>query len=124
LDVFTWLILILAALVTSIVSGFLGMAGGISLLTVMTAVLPPPLVVPLHGVVQLASNATRTAVYMPHVRWKIFGIFIAPLAVGMVCATTVWSGDKLTLFKPGIGLFVLAFLAYRQRAPKTQNLPM
>ena len=124
MDVFTWLILIVAALITSIISGFLGMAGGISLLSVMTAVLPAPMVVPLHGVVQLASNATRTAVYIPHVRWKIFGIFIGPLVIGMLCATAVWSGDKLTLFKPGIGIFVLTFLAYRRRGPKARNLPM
>ena len=42
-----------AALITSMISAVLGMAGGITLLGVMTALLPPAQVVPLHGVVQL-----------------------------------------------------------------------
>ena len=48
---------VVAALVTSIISGILGMAGGITLLGVMVALIPAGLVVPLHGVVQLGSNA-------------------------------------------------------------------
>ena len=52
----TVLILVIASFATATVSAILGMAGGVTLLGVMTALLPAPIVVPLHGVVQLASN--------------------------------------------------------------------
>lgn len=117
-------ILIPAALITSTVSGFLGMAGGISLLAVMTAVLPAAQVVPIHGAVQLASNFTRTLVYIRHVYWKIFFVYAVPVACGVAAAASLWSGDKLAWFKPGIGAFILLFLVWRRCKPTLRNVPL
>ncbi len=117
-------ILIPAAFITSTVSGFLGMAGGISLLAVMTAVLPAAHVVPIHGAVQLASNFTRTLVYIRHVYWKIFFVYAVPVTFGVAAAASVWAGDKLAWFKPGIGVFILIFLIWRRFKPKLRNVPL
>ena len=51
-------ILCITALASSTLSAIAGMGGGTTLLGVMTAVLPAPIVVPIHGVVQIASKAT------------------------------------------------------------------
>ena len=64
----TMIVLVVACVVTATISGILGMAGGVTLLGVMTALLPAPVVVPLHGIVQLASNWTRTWAFRRHVR--------------------------------------------------------
>ena len=59
LELTTVIVLVVACFITATISGILGMAGGVTLLGVMTALLPAPTVVPLHGIVQLASNWTR-----------------------------------------------------------------
>lgn len=117
------LILTLAALLTAIISGIVGMAGGVTLLGVMSALLPPAQVVPLHGVAQLASNFTRTLVFLKHVVWRIFLVYALPMVAGVYGATLIWSGEKLGWFKPVIGVFILAFLIWRRLNIKFRNIP-
>lgn len=118
------LILILAALITAAISAVIGMAGGIALLGVMSALLVPAQVVPLHGIVQLTSNFTRTIVFLRHVIWRIFLTYAAPVTLGVWAATQIWSGDKLGWFKPVIGIFILSFLLWRRFSPTLRNVPL
>ena len=53
------IVLVFSALLTSILSGVIGMGGGITLLAVMELFVPASALVPLHGSVQLMSNGTR-----------------------------------------------------------------
>ena len=116
-------ILVVASLITATISGFLGMAGGVTLLGVMTALIPARLVIPLHGVVQLASNLTRTFAFRKHVRWPIFLAFLMPSGAGVWIATQLYSDDKLVMFQAWIGVFILFFLVWRRYQPKLRNLP-
>ncbi|RLB42838.1 MAG: hypothetical protein DRH23_16820 [Deltaproteobacteria bacterium] len=120
----TVVVLVVACFVTATVSGILGMAGGVTLLGVMTALLPAPVVVPLHGIVQLASNSTRTWAFRRHVRWSILFTFMAPSVVGVVIAANIWGDLKLTWFRAWIGAFILAFLVWRRYKPKLRNPPV
>lgn len=120
----TTVVLIVACFVTATISGILGMAGGVTLLGVMTALLPAQVVVPLHGIVQLASNWTRTWAFRKHVRWSIFFAFMVPAVLGVVIAANIWADLKLTWFKAWIGAFILAFLVWRRYKPKLRNLPI
>ena len=49
-----------AALATSVLSAIVGMAGGITLLTVMLVFLDPLVAIPVHGAVQMVSNSSRS----------------------------------------------------------------
>ncbi|MFQ5607352.1 MAG: sulfite exporter TauE/SafE family protein, partial [Candidatus Zixiibacteriota bacterium] len=118
------LVLIFAALVTATISGFVGMAGGMALLGVMSALMAPAEVVPLHGIVQLASNFTRTLVFLRHVAWRIFLVYALPLSLGVWLAAQIWSGDRLDWFKPVVGLFILLFLLWRRFSPRLRNVPL
>ena len=118
------LILLAAAVVTATISAILGMGGGLTLLALMTTLLPPALVVPLHGVIQLSSNFTRTWAFRRHIRWLVFAIYAVPTLLGMVLAAYLYSGSKLVWFRPLIGLFILLFLATRTRLPKLQEPPL
>ena len=113
--------LVLACFVTATISGILGMAGGVTLLGVMTALLPAPVVVPLHGIVQLASNWTRTWAFRQHVRWQIFFAFMLPAVLGIATAANIWADLKLTWFRAWIGAFILLFLLWRRYKPKLRN---
>lgn len=75
--------LALAALLTSLVSGVTGMAGGVMLLSLMTFVsLPLTVIVPVHGIVQLSSNGFR--LYSLHPRTTVHWPTIKYFAVGSI----------------------------------------
>ena len=95
------------AMVSAGISAVIGMAGGVTLLSGMLMVIPPATAVPIHGVVQLASNSTRLLVFFKHVRWRIvgwFGVFAAPGAALGATVVRVTPGAWLTL---AIGIFIL-----------------
>ena len=62
---------IIVSLFTSAFTAAMGVGGGLALLAVMSAVLPASAVIPLHGVGQLGSNASRFILQRPHVVWPI-----------------------------------------------------
>lgn len=60
-------LLSLAAFATSAVSAVVGMAGGTVLIALMLLFFEPLVAVPLHGVIQLASNGSRAWIQRRHV---------------------------------------------------------
>lgn len=74
-----WLALTAIAVCTSIVSGVMGLAGGMMLLAAMLHWLDPVLAIPVHGIVQLVSNASRAWFQRAHVRWDAVWRFAWPL---------------------------------------------
>ncbi len=123
LSVVAWLVVVGAALASSTLSGVIGMGGGMTLVGVLAALLPPAIVVPVHGVAQLASNFTRTLALLRHVSWRLFALYTPFLVVGTALAAWLWSRSSLDWFKPAIGVFLLAFLVYRRRKPALRNPP-
>jgi len=64
-------ILIISAFITSTISAIIGMGGGIILLGIMAILIPEGyMVIALHGIIQLFSNATRTLVFRKHIKKK------------------------------------------------------
>lgn len=120
----TLLLLIPVVFLTAALSATIGLGGGVTLLAVMAALLPAPLVVPLHGVIQLVSNGTRTAVYFPHVHWRIFGVYIVPALIGVAVGSRWYVGSPLPWFRPIVGVFILFFLLTRVWHPRVTKLPI
>lgn len=90
----TWLAVAAAAVLTSTLSGALGMAGGVLLMTLCTAVLPVGVAMVAHGVTQIASNGSRFWLHRRHADLRNCGRY----AVGAVAAAAAaWS------FLPRIG---------------------
>ena len=107
MDPLTVALLCGAAFASAALSAVVGLAGGTVLLAVMLLFFEPAAAVPLHGVVQLLSNGTRTVVQGRHVAWRVVGwysLFLLPLALaGARVALAVPSTVGTTL----IGAFVL-----------------
>jgi uncharacterized membrane protein YfcA len=78
-DVTVWLLLSAIAVCTSIVSGVMGLAGGMLLLAALLFWLDPVVAIPVHGVVQLVSNASRAWFQRAHIRWDAVWRFAWPL---------------------------------------------
>jgi uncharacterized membrane protein YfcA len=118
------LILIVTVLLTSAVSGTLGMGGGIILLAVMASTLDPALVVPIHGIIQLVSNVTRTLALLRSVAWRVFFLWVPGLFLGAWLGVRLYSGAGMPWFRPLIGAFVIAFLLWDRFKPKRLAIPM
>jgi len=71
---------------TSIISGVVGMAGGITLLSLMTFMMPLEHIVPVHGVVQLVSNGSRCYFLRRNINKQITLYFFLGAPLGVVGA--------------------------------------
>jgi uncharacterized membrane protein YfcA len=117
-------VLIATSFLTSALSAVVGMGGGIALLAVMASLLPAPVVVPLHGVVQLFSNGTRALVMCRHINRKIFALYMIPSIAGVLIGARLYVGSELPWFRPAIGVFILAYLVTLRVQPRVGRFPL
>jgi len=107
LEIFDLGILCVVGLLTAMLSAVVGMAGGITLLSVMLLFFEPLVAIPIHGVVQLVSNSSRTFVQRKHVDWSIlwrYSLMLVPMGfVGIEIAQAL----PATVTRALIGAFVL-----------------
>ena len=100
-------ILGLAALASSVLSAVVGMAGGLTLLTVMLVFFEPLVAVPLHGVVQLVSNGSRSTIHRRHLRWDIvlpYAVLLLPMSFAGLWLARALPAEAT---RAAIGAFVL-----------------
>jgi uncharacterized membrane protein YfcA len=73
----------LITILTSSISGIIGMGGGVLLLSLMTFFLPYNLIIPIHGVTQLVSNSSRAFFLKGHVNklWSLYYVIGASIGV-------------------------------------------
>jgi uncharacterized membrane protein YfcA len=101
------IVLLSAAFATSMLSAIIGMAGGITLLSIMLLFFDPIAAVPLHGVIQLVSNGSRSYIQRRHIDWRIAGAFgVLLLPMGLL-GVQVALRTPPPLGKALIGAFVL-----------------
>ena len=74
------LLLVTASLVTSFISAAFGIGGGFTLIALLALLLPPAALIPIHGIVQLGSNAGRVGIMLKQVVWRP----IMPFVIGTV----------------------------------------
>ena len=103
----TWLLLAAVATGTSIVSGVLGLAGGMLLLSVLLVYLDPVVAIPVHGVIQLVSNASRAWFQREHVRWDAVWRFAWPLLPAGALGLALLRAVPADAGRVAIGAFVL-----------------
>ena len=123
LDVFNnlppWIsvLLIFTACLTSLLTASLGAGGGIMLLGVMAQVIPPQLIIPLHGIVQLGSNAGRASMSWRHIDWPLIGAFLPGAIVGSFLGHFVLVALPPMLMYLTIAAFIL-YLCWGPKLPK------
>jgi len=105
-------VLALSTLVTSFISGILGMAGGMILMGVLLALLPLPAAMMLHGISQFASNGGRAVMLRKEVDWRVFrGYAIgAAIALSFFAATHFVVGKAAAMILMGLTPFVVLAL--------------
>ncbi len=106
-DPLLWLGLGALALVTSTLSAVVGLAGGILLLAAMLIFLEPLVAIPVHGVVQLASNLSRAYLQRRHVRWDAAARFALLLVPAGLLGLLLVQRIPAEIGRLGIGIFAL-----------------
>jgi len=103
-------VLTVSTVVTSFISGILGMAGGMILMGILLALLPVPAAMMLHGVIQMASNGWRAWLWRKEVDWKIFRGF----AYGALLALVIFGVLQLALSRPVVYIILglTPFISY------------
>ena len=107
-----YIVLAIAALLTSMISAILGMAGGIMLLATMLCFLSHADSIPSHAAVQIASNGTRILAFIRNVDWGAFARFVCGAvpgaAVGMILLWLLGSPESSEPYlKALVGVFIL-----------------
>ena len=100
-------IVVLSSFFTSALTASFGLGGGLALLAIMGALMPPAAVIPVHGVAQLGSNASRLMLQRKSVVWPIVLWFGLGSLLGVVVGARVYVELPERLLQALIGLFVL-----------------
>ena len=74
--------LMLASVITSMITASLGAGGGLLLLVLMALWIPPAAIIPVHGMVQLGSNLGRATLTWQHTDWRAMAAFAPGVLVG------------------------------------------
>jgi uncharacterized membrane protein YfcA len=99
--------LIALSFISSLITATFSLGGGSLMIIAMTLVMPPVVVVPVHGCVQLGSNVGRAFSLREHIQWN----FILWVTLGAMIGSVV--GGKFAYMIPEkgftafIGIFVL-----------------
>lgn len=100
-------LLVATSALTSFMTAAFGLGGGVAMLAVMASLIPAAALIPVHGVVQIGSNAGRAAVRARDVRLG----FVLPFAAGSLLGAA--AGGLLAMRLPDwllqivLGAFVL-----------------
>lgn len=107
--------LFIASVFTAGISGVVGMAGGVTLLAMMTFFLPFAVIIPIHGLNQLTSNSLRAFILRRHLIKPVIVYFAigSPLgALGAYYFIDSLTSDRIPL------LIISAFIIYVVFKPK------
>lgn len=113
-DIALWLLL--ASAITSGITASLGAGGGVMMLALMALWLPPAAIIPVHGVVQLGSNAGRVAMSIRHIDWKIILAFAPGVLLGTLAGAWLLVALPPWVWQLTIALFVL-YLCWGPKLP-------
>jgi uncharacterized membrane protein YfcA len=75
------------AVVTSFISGIFGMAGGMLLMGFLLMMLPVPVAMVFHGIIQIAANGWRSYLWRHHINWSV----VAEFGLGSLFSLLVFS---------------------------------
>lgn len=76
-------LLIIISFFTSMLTAIIGIGGGTLLIAAMPGLYPNSSIVPIHGVVQLASNVSRALFGWKNIIWRFFYQFVLGTLLGM-----------------------------------------
>ncbi len=114
-----FIVLVGAAFGTAIISGTMGMGGGILLLAVMANYISPKELIPIHGLVQLMSNSSRAFLSFSFINKKLTALFFAGALMGAILGKNI----VIALPEKEFRLVLSGFILFMTWAPRPRFLP-
>ncbi len=96
-----YLILVLSVFATSVLSGILGMAGGMILMAILVSTLTVAGAMMMHGAVQAMANGSRAWFLRQHIQWRIMPVY------GLGAGTALAGFAALTLVPDAAVVLIL-----------------
>jgi uncharacterized membrane protein YfcA len=84
-----------------------GAAGGLLLLGIMSMVLPPAVLIPVHTVVQLGSGLSRAIMMWRHIMRGALPPFLIGAAIGAIAGAKVFVALPMGILQGILGVFIL-----------------
>ncbi|WP_207308991.1 sulfite exporter TauE/SafE family protein [Marinobacter salicampi] len=109
--------LLVCSLVTSMITASLGAGGGVLLLVLLALWLPPAAIIPVHGMIQLGSNAGRVSLTLRHVNWRVIAAFLPGVLIGAAAGSLLLIELPPVIWQLTIAAFVL-YLCWGPGLPK------
>lgn len=95
------------AFFTAILTAIAGVGGGVLLIGIMALYLPPHILIPVHGIVQLSSCGSRAILLRKHIIWSYLKEFLAGALLGTLLGLLFEPKIDENVFKPLLGGFIL-----------------
>jgi uncharacterized protein len=117
-------LLFLSSILTAILSAVVGMAGGITLLSIMTFFMPLEQIVPLHGAVQFVSNSTRSYSLRKKVKWPVIGYYLMGLPLGTLVAVYFIKSFDSTKFATILVIILIWYVVFKPKKLPQVKIPI
>ena len=104
---FTASLLTIASFFTSALTASIGIGGGLMMLALLAYVLPPLVLIPFHGVIQLGSNASRAFVQRSDISWTVVLPFLGGALIGAALGAAVAIRLPIEWLRILLGAFIL-----------------
>lgn len=101
----------------SLIAGSLGLGGGVLVLATMANLLPPTVLIPIHGVVQLGSNLSRAVL-----SWRQTAVpILMPFVAGSIIGAALGAQFVIALPKYLLQVIIAVFILASTWAPNLQS---
>lgn len=99
--------LIALSAATSFLTAAAGIGGGIVLIAVMAVIMPAHALIPIHGIVQIGSNAGRAAIMIRGVEWRVIMLFCVGSLIGATIGGLTAVQLPPSILNIGLACFIL-----------------
>lgn len=110
-------LLVVTAAFTSYLTASVGIGGGVFLLAVLSLIMPVAAIIPVHGLVQLGSNANRALMLWREISWRCVLFFLPGALLGALLAALFLVQLPLPVLQLAIASFIL-YLVWGPKLPK------
>ena len=116
--------LIFVSFITSLISAIVGLGGGVILLGIFALVLDPIAIIPVHGVVQAASNAGRLITLIGRVHTPIIIPFVLGSCLGASMGGFTFAQINPEFVQLFVGIFIILTVFKLFPTIKTKHLAL
>lgn len=113
------ILLVGVTFIASVTAAVTGLGGGVLLISVMPGLVPTFAIIPVHGMVQIASNLSRVLFGVRHVVWRV----VLPFLLGAVLGAGVGSQLLVDIQWDYLPLITGGFILLITWSPPLRSVP-